>query len=129
MLERVFGSQPRFDPAREEREFVLLASDYAVAVFGAELAREISAQAPGGRRHLPAGARHDHRGSAPAQLSTVDGLLMPHGMISGLPAVELYRDRWVCVVPSDNPEVGESITLAQLAALPWAAYQRVYDAS
>jgi hypothetical protein len=25
--ERVFGSQPRFDPEREDREFVLLASD------------------------------------------------------------------------------------------------------
>ncbi len=46
MLERVFGSQPRFDPEREDREFVILASDYAVSVFGARLAREISVQAP-----------------------------------------------------------------------------------
>jgi DNA-binding transcriptional LysR family regulator len=53
---------------------------------------------------------------------------MPHGIISGLPAVELFRDRWVCVVAEDNPEVGESITLEQLAVLPWATYQRVYDA-
>ena len=30
MLEQVFGSQLRFDPAREEREFVILTSDYAV---------------------------------------------------------------------------------------------------
>ncbi|MGA9832391.1 MAG: LysR substrate-binding domain-containing protein, partial [Trebonia sp.] len=52
----------------------------------------------------------------------------PHGIISGLPAVELFRDRWVCAVAEDNPEVGESITLEQLAVLPWATYQRVYDA-
>jgi DNA-binding transcriptional LysR family regulator len=34
----------------------------------------------------------------------------------------------VCAVAEDNPEVGESITLEQLAVLPWATYQRVYDA-
>ena len=49
MLELVFGSRPRFDPEREDREFVILASDYAVAVFGAALAREISSQAPHAR--------------------------------------------------------------------------------
>ena len=128
MLERVFGSQPRFNPAREEREFVLLASDYAVLVFGAALAREISAQAPQIRivfRQVTAALTDDPAG----QLSTVDGVLMPHGIIAGLPAVELFSDRWVCVVAEDNPEVGESITLGQLATLPWAAYQRTYAAS
>jgi DNA-binding transcriptional LysR family regulator len=127
MLELVFGSQPRFDPAREHREFVLLGSDYAVAVFGDQLAREVNAQAPHVMitfRKAPGAIIDDPA----AQLSTVDGLFMPHGIISGLPAVELFRDRWLCAVAEDNPEVGTSITLDQLAALPWAAYQRVYDA-
>jgi DNA-binding transcriptional LysR family regulator len=128
MLERVFGSQPRFDPSREEREFVLLASDYAVAVFGARLARDVSAQAPGVAitfRQVPATIIDDPA----AHLAAVDGLLMPHGIISGVPALELFRDRWLCLVAQDNPEVGESITLAQLGTLPWAAYQRVYDSA
>ena len=127
MLELVFGSQPRFDPAREHREFVLLSSDYAATVVGGALAREISAQAPEVRvtfRQIPVTMVED----PPAYLSTVDGLFMPHGIITGLPAVELYRDRWLCAVAEDNPDVGESITLSQLAALPWATYQRVYDA-
>jgi len=127
MLDLVFGSQPRFDPAREHREFVLLSSDYAVKVIGGELAREISAQAPEVRvtfRQIPVTMIED----PPASLSTVDGLFMPHGIITGLPAEELYRDRWLCAVAEDNTEVGESITLSQLAALPWATYQRVYDA-
>ena len=46
MLERVFGSPSWFDPSREEREFVILASDCTVAVLGDRLAREVSAQAP-----------------------------------------------------------------------------------
>jgi DNA-binding transcriptional LysR family regulator len=127
MLELVFGSQPRFDPAREHREFVLFSSDYAVTVIGDRLAREVSAQAPDVSitfRKVPATITDDPA----AQLAAVDGLLMPHGVIGGLPAVELFRDRWLCAVAEDNPEVGESITLAQLGTLPWAAYQRVYDA-
>ncbi|HEX5300315.1 MAG TPA: LysR family transcriptional regulator [Streptosporangiaceae bacterium] len=128
MLEQVFGSQPYFDPEQEDREFVILASDYAVTVFGAELAREISVQAPQARISFrqPSEAHID---DPAGHLSTVDGLLMPHGIVAGLPAVELFRDRWVCAVAEDNPEVGESITLSQLATLPWAAYQRAHAAS
>jgi DNA-binding transcriptional LysR family regulator len=128
MLERVFGSQPHFDPEQEDREFVILASDYAVTVFGAELAREISVQAPQARISFrqPSEAHID---DPAGHLSTVDGLLMPHGIIAGLPAVELFSDRWVCAVAEDNPEVGDCITLSQLATLPWAAYQRAHAAS
>jgi DNA-binding transcriptional LysR family regulator len=128
MLERVFASQARFDPAREDRELTILASDYAVAVFGARFARAVHEHAPRVRltfRQLPAEITQDPAGL----LSTVDGLLMTHGVISGLPAVELYRDRWVCVVARDNPQVGDRLTLSQLAELPWATYQRAHDAT
>src|SRR5262249_1597438 len=47
LLERVFSSQPDFDPARADRDFTIFASDYAVTVFGAELARTVQAEAPG----------------------------------------------------------------------------------
>jgi len=126
MLERVFGSQPHFDPEREDREFVILASDYAVAVIGVELARVIDEQAPAVRltfRKLPSVTE-----DIGATLSTVDGLLMPHGIISGLPTVELYRDRWTVVAAADNPEIGDEISLDQLGVLPWAAFQQTYDA-
>jgi len=127
MLEQVFGSQRRFDPEREQREFAFFASDYAVAVIGHRLARAISAQAPQVKvtfRTVPVTIVDNPA----AQLSTVDGLFMPHGIITGVPAVDLYRDRWMCAVAEDNREVGETITLDQLASLPWATYQRVYDA-
>ncbi len=127
MLERVFASQARFDPAGEEREFTILASDYAVAVFGVRLAQAVDAGAPRIRltfRQVPATITEDPAGL----LSTVDGLLMPHGVISDLPAVELYRDHWMCVVAEDNDEVADKLTLQQLAELPWAAYQRSHDA-
>lgn len=127
LLERVFASQADFDPAREEHEFTLIASDYAVAVFGTELARTVHAEAPGIRLRFKQAPTEliDDTGEL---LSTVDGLLMPHGIIRGFPAVELYRDSWVYLVAEDNPEVGEHLTLDDLTRLPWVTYQRTYDA-
>lgn len=130
-----FGMSDRFDPAeivsltdpyREVMLASILASGYAVAVIGVELARVLSEEAPAVRlmfRKIPTVTE-----DTGAMLSTVDGLLMPHGIISGLPAVELYKDRWTVVVATANPEVGDEITLEQLGVLPWVAYQRTYDA-
>ncbi|MER7673208.1 LysR family transcriptional regulator [Kitasatospora sp. NPDC096128] len=127
LLERVFSSQAVFDPATETREFTLLASDYGAAVFGTALTRMLHQDAPGVRvtfqQSSPAVVE-----STAATLSTVDGLLLPHGIIDGFPAVELFEDRWVCIVAENNPQVGEQLTLDDLATLPWAVYQRPYDA-
>jgi DNA-binding transcriptional LysR family regulator len=128
LLERVFASQAEFDASAEEREFTLLASDYAMAVFGSALARTVAENAPGIRltfRHTP---QHIEENTG-AVLSTVDGLFMPHGIISDFPAVELYRDSWVFVVSEDNPDVGEELRLEDLGTLPWAVYQRTHDAA
>ncbi len=127
MLERLFTSRADFHPATERHEFTLLSSDYAIAVFGARLARTLHAEAPGVRLHflhVPPGIVENTE----SLLSGVDGLLMPHGVISDFPAVELYRDEWVCLVAADNSEIGERITMDDLARLPWVVYQRPFDA-
>ncbi|MCZ4122356.1 LysR family transcriptional regulator [Streptomyces sp. H39-S7] len=126
LLERLFTTQADFDPAVEEREFTLLSVDYGVATFGTELARLLHKEAPGIRlRFLQ--PPPDILENTATILSTVDGLLMPHGIISGFPTVELYEDRWVCVVSEDHPEVSDRLTLEDLARFPWAIYQRPYD--
>src|SRR5919202_938307 len=82
LLERVFSSQSEFDPRTESREFTLLSSDYGAIVFGAELARVLHREAPGirlGFQQTVPGIEDD----AGTALSTVDGLLMPHGIIDG----------------------------------------------
>ncbi|MFF7259213.1 LysR family transcriptional regulator [Streptomyces sp. NPDC008159] len=127
LLERVFSSRADFLPHSEEHEFTLLASDYAVAVFGAELARTVHAEAPGVRlhfRHTPPDVTED----TATLLSAADGLLIPHGVISGFPAVELFTDGWAFLVAESNDEVGDRLTMADLARLPWVIYQRTYDA-
>ncbi|MEU8890101.1 LysR substrate-binding domain-containing protein [Streptomyces sp. NPDC048442] len=127
LLDRVFSSQAEFDPATETREFTLLGSDYGAAVFGAALSRLVHDEAPN--------VRLTFRQSTPAvventaaELTSVDGLLMPHAIIDGFPSVDLLTDRWVCLVADDHPEIGTELTLDDLARLPWAVYQRPYDA-
>ncbi|GGQ97335.1 LysR family transcriptional regulator [Streptomyces flaveolus] len=127
VLERLFASQADFDPARESREFKLVASDYAVAVFGTELARVVHEEAPGIRLRFaqtPPTVVDD----TATLLSATDGLLMPHGVISDFPATDLYQDRWVFLVADDHPSVEERLTRQDLARLPWVTYQRTYDA-
>ncbi|MBW5422775.1 LysR family transcriptional regulator [Streptomyces sp. BG9H] len=127
VLERLFASQADFDPARESREFKLVASDYAVSVFGAALVRAVHEEAPGIRlRFLQTPATVvDDTGTL---LSAVDGLFMPHGVINDFPATDLYEDRWVFLVADDHPSVGDRLTREDLARLPWVTYQRTYDA-
>ncbi|MFF5253061.1 LysR family transcriptional regulator [Streptomyces leeuwenhoekii] len=127
LLERLFSSQADFDPAKESREFRLLASDYAVSVFGAELARVVHEEAPGIRLRFtqtPPTVVDD----TATLLSATDGLLMPHGVISGFPATDLYEDRWVFLVAEGHPTVTDRLTRRDLARLPWVTYQRTYDA-
>ncbi|WP_159940938.1 MULTISPECIES: LysR family transcriptional regulator [unclassified Nocardiopsis] len=127
VMERLFSSRAHFHPETEERVFTLLASDYAVAVFGARLARVLHAEAPGIRLHfhqMPATIVS----ATESVLGGVDGALMLHGVISGYPTVELYRDEWVCLVDGENDTVGETVTMDDLGRLPWVVYQRPYDA-
>lgn len=127
LLERLFASQADFDPAKESREFRLMASDYAVAVFGAELARVVHQEAPGIRLRF-AQTPTTVVDATDTLLSTTDGLLMPHGVISDFPATDLYQDRWVFLVADDHPSVDDRLTREDLARLPWVTYQRTYDA-
>ncbi|MFD0456187.1 LysR family transcriptional regulator [Streptomyces violaceoruber] len=127
LLERLFASQADFDPAKESREFKLVASDYAVAVFGAELARVVHQEAPGIRLRF-AQTPTTVVDATDTLLSTTDGLLMPHGVISDFPATDLYQDRWVFLVAEDHPSVDDRLTREDLARLPWVTYQRTYDA-
>ncbi|WP_338702874.1 LysR family transcriptional regulator [Streptomyces sp. Q6] len=127
LLERLFSSQADFDPATESRTFTLIASDYAVAVFGAALSRLVHTEAPHVRLRFtqtPPTVVED----LGVLLSTTDGLLMPHGVVGDMPRTDLFHDEWVFLVAESNTEVTDHLTRTQLARLPWVTYQRTYDA-
>ncbi len=116
--ERVFSALPDFEPAESTREFTLLVSDYSVAVLGDTLANLLAQEAPRARLRLTHNTP-DAVDRAERTLMAVDGLLLPHGFVSDLPHVDLYRDEWVLVVSADNAAVGDGVTVDQLTTLPW----------
>jgi DNA-binding transcriptional LysR family regulator len=117
-VQRVFDASPDFDPGTAQREFTLMVSDYAATVLGDELATTVAHEAPGVRLRLLQHSTYavDH---ARETLRTVDGLLLPHGFLTDIPSVDLYQDRWVCIVAEDNDLVGDKLTIQDLSSLPW----------
>ncbi|MFC0681550.1 LysR family transcriptional regulator [Lysobacter korlensis] len=117
-VERVFTAQAEFDPATSTREFSIYGSDYVTAVLGPSLLDVLSEAAPNVRlrfRPMTGAVVAD----APDSVRDDDGVLMPHGFLTGLEHLDLFVDRWVCMVDGDNSEVGDTIVLEQLAAMPW----------
>jgi DNA-binding transcriptional LysR family regulator len=117
-VRRVFDVTPDFDPTTIEREFTVITSDYGATEVGPLLARRLGAEAPGVRLRLQQTSPYtvDH---AAETLRTADGLILPHGFLTDIPFLDLYEDRWVCIVSPDNPAVGDELTLEHLAMLPW----------
>ncbi|MFJ8816280.1 LysR family transcriptional regulator [Amycolatopsis thermoflava] len=116
--ERVFGSRATFDPLTSQREFTLNITDYGLAVAVRVLCARLAERAPSMRVRL----HHitpEFAAAGVEGIRGVDGVLMPHGFLPGLPHLDLYSDRWVCVVSADNPRVGEELTMADLTTLPW----------
>jgi len=119
-VERLFSTDPAFRPEDSEREFVVLMPDYVLAAIGEALSRVMHAAAPRTRLHVK--VVHE---AMPADLletlRVIDGIVsvpMPRFQTTGIRGLELFRDRWVCVVAAGNP-VGDRLELADLERLPW----------
>ena len=120
-LEATMQRSPRFDPAESDREFVIAASDYAVSVLADPLLRLVKRAAPRIRLNLhplPAALPH-----APHVLSTDDVLIGPVGYDFPGRRVELFRDRFVCVVDpaASGLDSDTALSLDDLARMPHAA--------
>jgi DNA-binding transcriptional LysR family regulator len=116
--QRVFSSLPDFDPASSDREFTIVMSDYVLTVLGPTLSRLLDAQAPRVRLHVEPTTK-DNVDTAAESLRTTDLLVLPHGIVSDLPYQDLYQDDWACLVGADNTDVGDELTMDQLARMPW----------
>src|SRR5688500_10858331 len=51
-VHRVFDASPEFDPGASDRQFTLMISDYAMAVFGERLISRLATDAPKIRLHM-----------------------------------------------------------------------------
>ncbi|MER5221724.1 LysR family transcriptional regulator [Streptomyces flaveus] len=115
--DRVFQTRPAFEPAHAQREFTLVVADMHLPTFGRTLAALVRDTAPGVRLRFQHMAPQIAR-RAQEHLRTVDGMVLPQGLLANVPAIDLYEDRWVCVVSSDTVS-SPPPTPEELAARPW----------
>ncbi|MEW9552093.1 LysR family transcriptional regulator [Nonomuraea sp. NPDC050783] len=112
---RVFENRAEFDPATAAREFTVIASDAQLPNFGRALAELLKREAP----NLRVRFQHSTRSvvlQAETYLRDADMLVLPQGILTGYPSLDLYQDRWACLVDGDGP-VG--LDVADLRARPW----------
>jgi DNA-binding transcriptional LysR family regulator len=127
-VERVFSAQPKFDPAESTREFCVVVSDYGITVLGDTLARLFTEAAPRARlRFRPTSP--DLVARAEQTLVGTDLMLVPHGFVTDLPHKDLYRDRWIMVVSSDNEDIGAEMTVEDLKSSPWVVVYHGHSAA
>ncbi len=126
--DRVFESQPDFDPAGSQRQFHIIASDYDTRMIGRSLTNLLAQEAPRTRLAITTITTR-HVTGCPETLLDCDLLMLPHGMITDAAHQDLFRDEWQCIVAADNPTVGDHVTLEQMESLPWVAAYETATAS
>lgn len=113
-VQRVFESRVRWNAAESTREFTVYGSDYALAVIAPAMTRLAAEQAPGVRfRFTPTTTRTTDQ--VMARLASIDGLLLPHGIVSQRPSRELWRDDWVLLADEGTADP----TMNDLARANW----------
>lgn len=111
-VDRLFDVRLAFDPATADREFTIVMSDAHQPTLGRALADLVSREAPAVR------LRYTHSTELFIQqvesgLRAVDALVLPQGLISGMPSLDLYADQWACAVSADGP-FSEELTLEHM---------------
>lgn len=119
---RVLETEPGLEVEKTTREFTMLVSGYVLATMGRAISDGILAQAPLARVNFVE-LRAELVDRMADRLRTADLAIVPRGFVADLPSIDLYTDHWVCLVSSDNPNVGDTITVDQLDRSPWAVFQ------
>jgi DNA-binding transcriptional LysR family regulator len=116
-MEATMDRSPEFAPETSDREFSIAASDYTISILADPLLRRAKRIAPGIRLGLH---------PIPNDMSFSAHGIVKHDVVVGpmgyeFPGrrLELFRDRFVCLVDPGNPRLREGrLTLQDLSELP-----------
>ncbi|GAA4773725.1 LysR family transcriptional regulator [Citricoccus nitrophenolicus] len=115
---RVFESQSRWDPSVSERVFTVHCSDYSLATIAPRVTRIAYQQAPHVRMHfVPSSSETTEE--VLLRLPSIDGLVLPHGVLPQLPHLDVIRDGWVAIAATGNERVAGGLTMELLSESPW----------
>lgn len=121
-IEAILVKKPSFDPRVDHAAFTIIAADYVTMVLLRPLLGMLSDEAPNVRisvRPVEAVfAEQLRRGDA-------DMVIVPTeltGQRLAFPHEPLFTDRFVLIVDRDNRDVGDSVTVDELAALRYVTF-------
>lgn len=119
-MHTVMDTSAAFDPAPLRRTFTIVASDYVTMVLIRPFLQKIVAEAP----HVRLDIVSPRDGLVPlvrrmeCDLLIAPATSVPKELLT-YPNQELFSDEFVVVVAKDNDSVGDSITMKELARLPY----------
>jgi LysR family nod box-dependent transcriptional activator len=118
-IELTIERRPVFDPSKDERSFVISASDYATYLVLQPAIEMIQNLAP----RVSVQIRPLNRAAAEG-LSTgdIDIVIQPVAMGPDLPHEVLFTDRWVAVAWSGHPDIEETLSMEDYLRLPHVVY-------
>jgi DNA-binding transcriptional LysR family regulator len=118
-VERTLALRAHFDPKTSQRELRLQVSDYSLVVLMRPLLALAAREAPGVRLRFE-GIEWPYHSETLEH--NVDLLIAPPIVPSDEHA-PLWKDDWMVAVARDHPDVCDSISLGQLAELPYLRFQ------
>lgn len=108
----------------DDREFAIVMADSDAAILAAPLLESLRSSAPRASLRIDnatVGIRRDMR----ERLRLVDGSVLPHRLLDGLPCLDLFEERWVCLADADNARLVEGMSAEELGQLSWVtAFER-----
>lgn len=117
-------SSSRASASNDEREFTIVMTDYDTELLAAPLLRALRQHAPNWSLRIDnatVGVRRDMR----ERLRSIDGAVLPHRLLDGLPYLDLFEERWVCVGDAGNDRLVEGMSHIALGRLDWVtAFER-----
>jgi DNA-binding transcriptional LysR family regulator len=109
-MQAVFERRPDFDPAVSDRHFRIAASDFVIALFLADLVREIEQVAPSVTIEIYDVTGQDASGDL--EKGETDLLIVPKGRASSRhPSIELFHDDWCVLAWRGNRWLGDALNL------------------
>lgn len=118
-IELTIERRPVFDPSKDERAFVVSASDYATYLVLQPAIEMIQNMAPQVSVQIHPLTREATDGLIAGD---IDVVIQPTALGADMPHEVLFTDRWVAVAWSGHPDVGEALSMEEYLQLPHVVY-------
>jgi DNA-binding transcriptional LysR family regulator len=102
------------------REFSIVMVDSDAVLFAPLVIAALQRSAPLATLRIDSATAAIRQNTA-QKLRLVDGTIVPHRLLDGLPYLDLYEERWVCIADRANDRIWDGMPPEALADLRWVA--------